>query len=552
MATLFETHRKPLDGALAATRSRTYWSAFPELPSGKIYGETAKADGAAAYDAYVGNTFDLPGHPGDDEAGAEVSPYGGALGIRYPSATPTALIEVAKAAMPAWAETAPETRVGVCLEALKRLNTRSFEMANAVMKTTGQGFAMAFQAGGPNAQDRGLEAVAYAWEAMARTPATATWTKPTGKDTTITVEKRWRIIPRGIGLVIGCNTFPTWNSYAGLFASLATGNPVIVKPHPSAILPLAISVKVIRAVLGEEGFDPNLVLLAAEEPGGELAKAFVGHPDVALIDYTGSSAFGAWVRGNAGGAQVYSEEAGVNPVVIAGTSNFRGMCANLAFSLALYSGQMCTAPQPIYVPRNGIDTDQGRKSFDDVAAGIATAIDKLLSDPARAAAICGAIASDATLKRIKDASSLGRVVRASSAIDGLDGARTATPLVLALDAKASDAHTVERFGPISFVVAVDDAGDGLGHAVAGVRQQGAITAAVYATDPTFLDAAEAAFAAVGANLSCNLIGDLYVNQSAAFSDYHATGANPAANSCFTDLAFVANRFRVAAARRLAA
>ncbi len=552
MATLFETHRKLLDDALAATRLRTYWSAFPELPSGRIYGETAKADGAAAYDAYLAKSFPLPDHPGDDEAGGEVSPYGRALGIRYPSAAPAALIDAAKAAMPAWAETAPETRVGVCLEALKRLNVRSFEMANAVMQTTGQGFAMAFQAGGPNAQDRGLEAVAYAWEAMARTPAAATWTKPTGKDTAITVEKRWRIVPRGIGLVIGCNTFPTWNSYAGLFASLATGNPVIVKPHPSAVLPLAITVQVIRAVVADEGFDPNIVMLAAEEPGGELAKAFVGHPDVALIDYTGSSAFGAWVRANAGGAQVFSEEAGVNPVVIAGTDSFRGMCANLAFSLSLYSGQMCTAPQPIYVPRDGIDTDQGRKSFDDVAAGIATAIDKLLSDPARAAAICGAIAADATLKRVEDAPSLGRVVRSSGPIEVMDDARTATPLLLAIDAKTSDAHTVEQFGPISFVVAVDDADDGLGHAVAGVRQQGAITAAVYATDPIFLDAAEEAFAAVGANLSCNLIGDLYVNQSAAFSDYHATGANPAANSCFTDLAFVANRFRVAAARRLAA
>ena len=42
-------------------------------------------------------------------------------------------------------------------------NAMSFEMANAVMHTTGQAFPMAFQAGGPHAQDRGLEAVAMAW-----------------------------------------------------------------------------------------------------------------------------------------------------------------------------------------------------------------------------------------------------------------------------------------------------------------------------------------------------------------------------------------------------
>ena len=37
---------------------------------------------------------------------------------------------------------------------------------------------------------------------------------------------------------------------------------------------------------------------------------------------------------------------------------------------------------------------------------------------------------------------------------------------------------------------------------------------------------------------------VYVNQSAAFSDYHASGGNPAANASYTTLAFVADRFVV--------
>ena len=35
----------------------------------------------------------------------------------------------------------------------------------------------------------------------------------------------------------------------------------------------------------------------------------------------------------------------------------------------------------------------------------------------------------------------------------------------------------------------------------------------------------------------------------AFSDFHATGANPAANACLTDPAFVAGRFRIIESRR---
>src|SRR5205807_4322350 len=138
-------------------------------------------------------------------------------------------------------------------------------------------------AAGPHAQDRGLEAVAYAWDEMRRVPAKAYWEKPQGKNEPLKMEKRYRVVPRGVGLVIGCNTFPTWNGYPGLFASLVTGNAVLVKPHPNAILPLALTVQTARRVLAEAGFDPNLVALAAEEPEERLAKTLAPRPEVRII-----------------------------------------------------------------------------------------------------------------------------------------------------------------------------------------------------------------------------------------------------------------------------
>lgn len=549
MSGLFERHRATLDAALQAAAKRDFWSPYPEVPSGKIYGESARDDGLAAYKARLGKPFALADHPEDGAVGAEVSPYGPALGITYPAASADMLLIASRAAAPQWAAAAPDVRTGICLEILARLNARSFEMANAVMHTTGQAFAMAFQAGGPHAQDRGLEAVAYAYAEMTRVPDQATWTKPQGKGEPIVMEKHWRVVPRGVSLVIGCNTFPTWNSYPGLFASLATGNTVIVKPHPAAILPLAITVEIIREVLVEEGFAADIVLLAADEPGSEITKDLVQHAAVAIVDYTGSNAFGTWVRGNARGAHVYTEEAGVNSIVIGATDDFAGMCGNIAFSLSLYSGQMCTAPQDIFVPRGGIATNEGHKSFDEVAAGIAAAIDGLLADPARAAGVCGAIANPATLARIATVRALGRLVRDSAPIAGLDGARTATPLILAVDAVETETYAEERFGPIAFVVAVDDIADGVNRAATLAENKGAITAALYATDEGQILAAADRFAAAGVNLSVNLTGGIYVNQSAAFSDFHVTGANPAGNASLTDAAFVANRFRVVMWRR---
>lgn len=547
MDTLFDRHSALLDDAVAALRTRGFWTPFPEVPSGKTYGETARADGLAAFEARLGRPFALPGHPESGRTGAEVSPWGPALGITYPTTGPDMLVAASEAAGPAWAAAGPALRIGVCLEALARLNAMSFEIGNAVMHVTGQAFPMAFQAGGPHAQDRGLEAVAMAWEEMTRSPARAIWEKPQGKAAPLVIEKHWRLVPRGVALVIACQTFPTWNSYPGLFASLATGNTVIVKPHPNAILPLALTVAVLRDVLAEQGLPRDAVLLAADSAEAPVTQALVRHPAVGIVDYTGSNAFGAWVRANAGDAQVYTEEAGVNAIVVAATDDIAGVSANIAFSLALYSGQMCTAPQDIFVPAGGIETDEGPMAFDMVAARIAAAVDSLLADPDRAAGVCGAIANPATLERVAEARRLGRVVRESAPL-GAEG-RTASPLIVAVGAEDVAAYGEERFGPIAFVVAVEDADEGIARAAALAREKGAITAALYDTDEARILRAADAFGAAGANLSVNLTGNIFVNQSAAFSDFHVTGLNPAGNASLTDAAFVANRFRRSMWRR---
>ncbi|SDQ85769.1 phenylacetic acid degradation protein PaaN [Pseudovibrio sp. Tun.PSC04-5.I4] len=551
MSKFFEAHKATLFQAVKTSKSRDYWSAYPEIASGKIYGETAKDDQAAEFEALLGNPFKLDQPTNGNWTGAETSPYGKKLGVTYEDASAEDIIAASKAAGKSWGSASVEERVGVALEMLERINKKSFLIANAVMHTSGQAFMMAFQAGGPHAQDRGLEAVAYAYDAMTQTPNEVTWTKPQGKHDPIVLDKKFRVVPRGVALVIGCATFPTWNSYPGMFASMVTGNAVIIKPHPMAILPMAISIKIGRDVLKEAGFDPNVLMLAADTVDDPKTKDFVISDDVNIIDFTGSNAFGQWVRDNAGNAQVYTEEAGVNAITIHSTDNLRGMASNIAFSLSLYSGQMCTTPQNIFIPRDGIQTNDGKKSFDDVADAIKISLDKLLGDPARAAAILGAVQNPATLERVEAAGKLGKVVRGSQAVDGMDGARSATPTVVAVDAKNEEAYMQERFGPISFLIACDDIEDAIARAAGSAKSHGAITAALYSTNEDVIDAATEAYAWGGAPLSINLTGNIYVNQSAAYSDFHVTGANPSGNASLTDGAYVANRFRIATVRRQA-
>ncbi|MDZ7651643.1 MAG: phenylacetic acid degradation protein PaaN [Burkholderiaceae bacterium] len=542
---LFDQHRATLDGALAAIATRGYWSPYPEMPSPKVYGETAMDDGKRAVAALSATKFDFaqPGVTG--WVTADRSPYGGVIDVQYPVCSVEALVAAAEAAMPAWQKLGINGRTGVCLEILAQLNKRSFEIAHAVMLTTGQGWMMAFQAGGPHAQDRGLEAVAYAYREASFVPGVAHWEKPQGKNPPLAMEKRYEVVGRGVALVIGCATFPTWNTYPGLFAALVTGNPVIVKPHPSSTLSAAISVKIARDVLKAQGLDPNLVQLAVVDD--TATRALVEHPSVKSIDFTGGPAFGRWLLEHTRGKQVYAELAGVNNVVIESTDNYKGMLRNLAFTLSLYSGQMCTTTKAILVPADGIDTDAGRKAFDEVAADLAAAIDKFLSDPAVATAVLGAIQSEATLKRVEEAASVASVVLASKPVahPEFPNAQVRTPMLLKAAASNEAAYMQERFGPICTVVAVPGGADAvvkLSERI--VREQGALTVGVYSKNEAVIEAMVEATQRSGVALSINLTGGVFVNQSAAFSDFHATGANPAANASYADSAFVANRFRV--------
>ncbi len=550
MTDLYAKHRDTLERAVETIGTREYWSPYPEHP--KAYGEEAPAEGQAAFEARLGRPFELDQPHDGTLVPDERSPYGIDLGITYPRSTPDQLIGAARKAMEAWGKASPDERAGVVLEILDRLAGRSFEMAHAVMHTTGQSFLMAFQAGGPHALDRALEAVAYGYREQARIPAAMTWEKPQGKRGPLVVEKEWRIRPRGIDVTIGVSTFPTWNGYPGIFASLITGNAVIVKPHPETVLPLAIFVEVARDVLASAGFDPNVVTLAVDTRDEPITKELVMDPAVGMVDYTGGPAFGQWLEENVRHALVFTEKAGVNSVILDSAEDLGPVFRNLSVSMTMYSGQMCTTPQNLFVPRGGVRVGDEVVPFDEVASGFADAIAGLLGDDARAAEILGAIkAPDAVASRIDEAAAGGEVLLGSTEIEhpAFPGATVRTPVVVKVDAADRDTYMREMFGPVIFVVATDSTHESLELAKEAALEKGAITWLVYTTDDEVMDAAVDAAVDAGVSVAFNLTGGLFVNQSAAFSDFHVTGANPAGNASLTDTAFVAGRFRVVGVRR---
>jgi acyl-CoA reductase-like NAD-dependent aldehyde dehydrogenase len=174
----------------------------------------------------------------------------------------------------------------------------------------------------------------------------------------------------------------------------------------------------------------------------------------------------------------------------------------------------------------------------------------LLSETDRAVEVLGAIQNDATLTRIEQAHDLGDVIVESKTLTHplFPHATVRTPIVLKVDANAEDKFAQEHFGPISFVVATKDTAHSIELSKRIAMEHGAMTISVYSTDSKVLRQVEDAAAEAGISLSCNLTGGVFVNQSAAYSDFHGTGANPAANTTLSDTSFVTGRFYVTQSR----
>lgn len=545
----YTKHKELLDRCQLALFERTYYAPYPELPSPKIYGETAEEDGKKTFEAILGNKFEglynrgNVGWIGEEESPFTVSP----LGVLYPVFEPETLIENAENAWDAWASLSIQERAGLLVEVLEDVKQDFFSIAFATMHTTGQGFMMAFQASGPHAADRALEAVAMGLVEQTRFPEETVWDKPMGKFN-IKLKKHWVAIPKGVGLVVGCSTFPTWNSLPGIFANLVCGNPVIVKPHPKAILPIALVVKKIQQVLKTAGIPETICQLAVDTLAKPITSHLAENASIKLIDYTGSSAYGDYLEGLKDKI-VFTEKAGVNPVVLHSLSDPDAVFANLAFSVSLYSGQMCTAPQNIFVNAEGVKIGEETLSPLQVAEKLSQAIENLINNPKAGPFVAGAIQNPATLYRLEKIGSQQGLtpVLSSKKLENpqFGSARTATPAVALAEGPETVAVCSEQFGPIVFVVPVKGGNKELLNNIANlISEKGAISCGVYTTEETFKKLALTKLLRVGAPVSFNLTGQIFVNQHAAFSDFHVTGGNPAGNASLTNPEFLTKRFSI--------
>jgi phenylacetic acid degradation protein paaN len=330
---------------------------------------------------------------------------------------------------------------------------------------------------------------------------------------------------------------------SGIIYNLITGNVSIVKPHPKAILPIAIVIGELQKVFTENGIDANTVQLAPDTLDNPITKLLAEHDSVKVVDYTGGSEFGNYIESL--NKTVFTEKAGVNSIIIDSVDDLKTVMSNIAFSASLYSGQMCTAPQNIFIPANGISTNEGLTSFDDTVLALCGAITSLVDNPKAGAPTLGAIQSELTVNRVKHLHELGgNIVLESKSIvnEEFKDARTATPAVIVMDESDYNLYNKECFGPIVFVIKTSSTESSIALAKKLSFEKGAITCGAYTTDKKTMQTIEDEMNEAYTPVSFNFTGAAFINSHAAFSDFHVTGGNPAGNASLTTSEFIVKRF----------
>ena len=297
-----------------------------------------------------------------------------------------------QAAIPAWRDAGEETRAAVCVEILDRLNARSHEIAHAVDAHDRPGVPDGVPGGrvaraGPRARGGRVSR----WRRCAACPAAATWEKPQGKRPPLRMLKRFRIVPARDLAADRLRDVPDLERLPGAVREPRDGqpgagqaardarccrsrspwrSPARCSPRPASRRTWSRSRSTPRATARR----PTLAR-AAGDPADRLHR-LDGVRDLARVARDAGASCSPRSRASTASSSTR-------------TDDYQGMLRNLAFSLSLYSGQMCTTPQNLFLPEGGIETDEGHRSFDEVATDLAAAIDGLLGDPKRAAAVLG-------------------------------------------------------------------------------------------------------------------------------------------------------------------
>ncbi len=335
----------------------------------------------------------------------------------------------AKAAQPGWATLPGEQRAAILRRAAMLAEENRGEIVAMLMREGGGTFPKA------NYETTVTIKALVEAAAMPSQPHGIVLPSDLGR---ISIARR---LPLGVVGVIAPFNFPLYLAMRAVAPALAVGNGVVLKPD----LRTAVSGGIVIAKLLRDAGLPADVLQVL--PGDAAAgEALCSSPDVAMIQFTGSTAAGRRVGELAGRhlKKLSLELGGKNALIVLEDADLDLAAANASWGAFLHQGQICMAAGRLFVQ------ETVAAEFTAKLAARANAIRVGAHDDAAATLgpLIGAAQADNADRVVRDSVAAGARLVVGKATDGL----FFSPTVLTDVTSEHPAYREEIFGPVGVVV----------------------------------------------------------------------------------------------------
>lgn len=342
-----------------------------------------------------------------------------------------AAISAAKRAFPAWAALPWSQRAQMLNALADAMEARLEEFATLLTKEQGKPLAQSRgEIGGSAAAFRYFASQELSDETLA------------DEEGSLIIETR---APLGVVAAITPWNFPMILLCIKLAAGLASGNTLVAKPAPTTPLTTLLLAEVAANIL-----PPGVLNVIVD--GNDLGGLLSGHPDVAKVTFTGSTATGRKVMGSAASSlKRLTLELGGNDVAILLDDVDVAEVATHVFNAATFNaGQVCMAAKRIYAPRSQYD------ALCDALVRIAgeTVVSDGLDETAQIGPVQNQMQFEKVMELIDDARARGKIIAGG---ERLNRPGYFIPVTVVRDLP-DDARLVqeEQFGPVIPVLAYDN------------------------------------------------------------------------------------------------
>lgn len=246
-------------------------------------------------------------------------------------------VGAAKRAFPGWSATPIDERARLVGALADALEARTDEFARLL--TTEQGKPL------PQATYEIMGSVGSLRSFAAMRPETRVIRESAGGGRVMEVRR-----PLGVVAAIMPWNFPLLLLMNKLAPALVSGNTIVAKPAPTTPLTTLLFGEICAEVL-----PAGVVNILADE--NELGPLLTGHPDIAKVSFTGSTATGARVMQSAAASikRVTLELGGNDAAIVLDDADPQVVAGKVFAGAMANSGQVCVAIKRVYVPETLYD-----------------------------------------------------------------------------------------------------------------------------------------------------------------------------------------------------